>query len=102
MKNTMGYGLNSLLDFEPRCDILAHLIVGSEGTLGFVAEAVFRTIPRLQHAAHRPAGLPRPARPPTRPLPALVETGAATIELMDARRCGWARRSSGPPPSCAT
>ena len=51
MKNTMGYGLNSLLDFQAPVDIMAHLIVGSEGTLGFVAEAVFRTIPRLPHAA---------------------------------------------------
>ena len=49
MKNTMGYGVNSLLDFERPADILAHLIVGSEGTLGFVAAAVFRTIPRLAH-----------------------------------------------------
>ena len=32
-------------------DILAHLMVGSEGTLGFVAEAVFRTVPVLPHAA---------------------------------------------------
>ena len=51
MKNTMGYGLNTLLDFSSPVDIMAHLIVGSEGTLGFVAEAVFRTVPRLQHAA---------------------------------------------------
>ena len=37
MKNTMGYGLNSFLDFDRPVDILAHLLVGSEGTLGFVA-----------------------------------------------------------------
>lgn len=28
MKNTMGYGVNSLLDFERPADMLAHLIVG--------------------------------------------------------------------------
>lgn len=83
MKNTMGYGLNSLLDFRSPVDIMAHLIVGSEGTLGFVAEAVFRTIPRLQHAAAGLLVFPD-LEAANAALPALVETGAATIELMDA------------------
>ena len=83
MKNTMGYGLNSLLDFQAPVDIMAHLIVGSEGTLGFVAEAVFRTIPRLPHAATGLLVFPD-LEAANAALPALVETGAATIELMDA------------------
>lgn len=83
MKNTMGYGLNSLLDFQRPVDIMAHLIVGSEGTLGFVAEAVFRTIPRLQHAAAGLLVFPD-LETANAALPALVETGAATVELMDA------------------
>ena len=83
MKNTMGYGINSLLDFERPSDILAHLIVGSEDTLGFVAEAVFRTIPLLTHVT---TGLLIFAdlEVANTALPALVETGAATRELMDA------------------
>lgn len=83
MKNTMGYGLNSLLDFRKPVDIMAHLIIGSEGTLGFVAEAIFRTIPRLQHAAAGLLVFPD-LEAANAALPALVETGAATIELMDA------------------
>ncbi|RYV52771.1 FAD-binding and (Fe-S)-binding domain-containing protein [Pengzhenrongella frigida] len=83
MKNTMGYGVNSLLDFDKPSDILAHLIVGSEGTLGFVAEAVFRTVPKLNHVT---TGLLvfDDLEAANAALPALVETGAATLELMDA------------------
>jgi D-lactate dehydrogenase len=47
IKNTMGYALNAFLDFDTPLSILWHLLVGSEGTLGFIAEAVFRTIPDL-------------------------------------------------------
>jgi D-lactate dehydrogenase len=82
MKNTMGYGLNSLLDFDRPVDMLAHLIVGSEGTLGFVAEAVFRTIERPAHAATGLLVFPD-LESANAALPAIVETGAATVELMD-------------------
>jgi D-lactate dehydrogenase len=44
MKNTMGYGLNALMEFHRPVDIIAHLLVGSEGTLAFIAEATFRTV----------------------------------------------------------
>ncbi|GLB67190.1 FAD-binding and (Fe-S)-binding domain-containing protein [Arthrobacter mangrovi] len=82
MKNTMGYGLNSFLDFERPVDMLAHLIVGSEGTLGFVAEAVFRTVPRPAHAATGLLVFPD-LEAANAGLPAIVETGAATVELLD-------------------
>lgn len=83
MKNTMGYGINSLLDFDTPVDQLAHLIIGSEGTLAFVAEVVFHTVPIQPHIATSLAIFPS-LNEATQALPGLVGTGAATLELMDA------------------
>jgi D-lactate dehydrogenase len=47
MKNTTGYSLNAFLDFERPVDIFAHLLIGAEGTLAFISEAVLRTVPDL-------------------------------------------------------
>lgn len=44
-KNTVGYSLNAFIDYQDPLDILAHLMIGAEGTLGFIAEAVLQTIP---------------------------------------------------------
>ncbi len=44
-KNTNGYLLNAFLDFDTPLDILTHIMIGSEGTLGFIAEAVLNTLP---------------------------------------------------------
>ncbi|MGH8954595.1 MAG: FAD-binding and (Fe-S)-binding domain-containing protein [Microbacterium sp.] len=83
IKNTMGYGLNSFLDHDDPLDILTHLIVGSEGTLAFVAEATFRTLPVKPSLA---TGLLVFAnlRDATAALSPLVDAGFATIELLDA------------------
>ncbi|GAB3199597.1 FAD-binding and (Fe-S)-binding domain-containing protein [Nocardioides hungaricus] len=83
MKNTMGYGVNAFLDHDAPAEILAHLAVGSEGTLGFVAEATFRTVAVRQEVTSTLAVFASLADA-NRALPALVGTGAATLELMDA------------------
>ncbi|TAE17360.1 MAG: FAD-binding oxidoreductase [Bacteroidetes bacterium] len=44
-KNTVGYSLNALLDYDHPLDCFAHLLVGAEGTLGFIAHTVLKTIP---------------------------------------------------------
>ncbi len=44
IKNTMGYSLNALIDFPDPFDIIGHLMIGSEGTLGFISEIRFRTV----------------------------------------------------------
>ncbi|MEU8171288.1 FAD-binding and (Fe-S)-binding domain-containing protein [Microbispora hainanensis] len=83
IKNTMGYGLNSFLDHDSPAQILAHLVVGSEGTLGFVAEAVLRTVPAHRLAA---TGLLvfRTLREAMAATPELVAAGPAAVELLDA------------------
>lgn len=81
-KNTVGYSVNAFIDFEEPMDILAHLLIGAEGTLGFIAEAVLQTVPDypekltgilyftdIYSACHA-------IRP-------LTNAGAAAVELMD-------------------
>ncbi|MEE6287867.1 FAD-binding and (Fe-S)-binding domain-containing protein [Georgenia sp. MJ173] len=83
MKNTMGYSLHALLDHDRPVDILSHLLVGSEGTLGFVGEVTFRTVPAHPFAATALlvfASLDRA----TDALPGLLAASARTIELLDA------------------
>ena len=44
IKNTTGYSLNALVDFTDPIDILARLMIGSEGTLGFISSITYRTV----------------------------------------------------------
>ncbi|MGB3955174.1 MAG: FAD-binding and (Fe-S)-binding domain-containing protein [Brooklawnia sp.] len=82
IKNTMGYGMNSFIDFDEPVKILEHLMVGSEGTLGFVAEATFRTVPVRPKTA---TGflLFNSMEAATDALPVLVNSGADVVELLD-------------------
>ncbi|TDC51118.1 FAD-binding oxidoreductase [Jiangella ureilytica] len=96
MKNTMGYGLNAFLDHDSPADILAHLVVGSEGTLAFVASATFDTLPVLPHIATALLvfdGIDAAVEA----LPMLVAAGAGAVELMDATSLRVAAADPGAP-----
>ncbi|MEE8341502.1 MAG: FAD-binding and (Fe-S)-binding domain-containing protein [Candidatus Neomarinimicrobiota bacterium] len=45
IKNTIGFSLNSFLDYNHPLDIFAHLLVGSEGTLAFISNVELETVP---------------------------------------------------------
>jgi len=51
LKNTTGYAINSLVDFEDPIDILAHLMIGSEGTLGFISSITYNTVVEHKYRA---------------------------------------------------
>lgn len=100
LKNTMGYGLNSLLDHDTPAEMLARLMIGSEGTLGFVASAVFRTVPVRTHAA---TGLLVMDDLPTAAamVPDLLATGVVTAEMLDAAALRVAQQDRGCPAQIA-
>ncbi len=51
LKNTMGFSINALVDFEDPIEILQHLMIGSEGCLGFIADITFNTVIESEHKA---------------------------------------------------
>ena len=51
IKNTCGYSLNALIDFEDEFEVLEHLIIGSEGTLAFIEEITYYTVEDLKDKA---------------------------------------------------
>jgi D-lactate dehydrogenase len=81
-KNTVGYCLNAFLDFEHPLDILAHLIIGGEGTLAFIAEAVLDTVPDPPYKMTGMLYFESPAKA-CQSIPDLKGTGAAALEFMD-------------------
>lgn len=83
MKNTMGYSVNALLDHDSPVKILEHLMIGSEGTLGWVADVTFRTVPLLTRVATTLLVFDSLERA-TDALVPLGVSGPEAIELMDA------------------
>jgi D-lactate dehydrogenase len=81
IKNTTGYRLCAFLDADEPLEIFRRLLVGSEGTLAFVAEAVFETVPLRPRTTTSWVHFDSIADA-TEPVPDLVSAGASAVELM--------------------
>jgi D-lactate dehydrogenase len=97
MKNTTGYGINALVDFDDPLDILAHLMIGSEGTLGFIAAITYRTVP--DHADKASAlVLFEDLGTACDAVTALKQAPVDAVELMDRPALASVERKPGMPP----
>ena len=94
IKNTTGYSLNALVDFKDPFAIMQQLMVGSEGTLGFIAEVVYKTV--IEHKYKASALIMFPDVPTACSAVPILRDGlpVAAAELMD--RAGLASVESEP------
>jgi D-lactate dehydrogenase len=84
LKNTGGYRLDAFLDAETPAQIMRGLMIGSQGTLGFVAEAVYATLPARRAVTAGLLFFPGPAAAAAA-VPQFAQAGAETVELLDGR-----------------
>jgi D-lactate dehydrogenase len=82
IKNTTGYSLNALIDFEDPYDIMIHLMIGSEGTLGFISDVVYRTVVEHRHKASALMFYPD-VKTACQAIPLLRKQPVAAAELID-------------------
>ena len=101
IKNTCGYSLNALVDFDDPIDILAHLMIGSEGTLGFMARVTYRTVPDPVHKAATLAFFPD-IRSACALIPALRAAAADAVELLDRAALASVQNRPGMPSGLAS
>ncbi|MBI2240369.1 MAG: FAD-binding oxidoreductase [Magnetospirillum gryphiswaldense] len=82
IKNTTGYALNALVDYSDPIDILTHLMIGSEGTLGFIAEITYDTVPDHADKANALVFFPDAALA-AQAVARLKTSPVSAVELMD-------------------
>jgi D-lactate dehydrogenase len=81
-KNTVGYSVNAFIDYEHPLDILAHLLIGAEGTLAFISEAVLETVPDYRYKSTSLLYFPD-IYTACQAIVHLITAGAKAVELMD-------------------
>lgn len=98
IKNTTGYSLNALVDFEDPIDILSHLMVGSEGTLGFISRVTLRTVDEDPHKASALVFFPDIATA-CQAVIRLRGTPVSAVELLDRASMRSVEAKPGMPPA---
>lgn len=96
-KNTTGYSLNAFIDFDRPVDIFRNLLVGSEGTLAFIAEAVLKSVPDLPVKVTGFLIFPDLHAACAAIVP-LRDAGAAALELLDRASLKSVETQPGIPP----
>jgi D-lactate dehydrogenase len=81
IKNTTGYRLCAFLDADDPLEIFRRLLVGSEGTLAYIPEVVFETVPQPPLTTTAWVHFPD-IDAAVAPVTDLVAAGAAAVELM--------------------
>lgn len=86
-----GYSLNALVDFpaDDPIEIIKHLIIGSEGTLGFVSQATYNTVPEWPHKASAFIVFPDVRAACQAASILRDETAVDAVELFDRSVGGW-------------
>ena len=82
IKNVTGYSVNAFIDFEHPMDIFAHLLIGAEGTLGFIVSAELNTIPLLPVYSSAMLYFEN-ATLAAAAAPVIGSSGAVAVEMMD-------------------
>ncbi|WP_415953064.1 FAD-binding and (Fe-S)-binding domain-containing protein [Streptomyces sp. KLOTTS4A1] len=82
IKNTNGYRLDAFLDGATPVEILRGLMVGSEGTFGFISEVVFDTLPLDRQVSSALLFFPT-LSDAAAAVPLFNQAGALAVELMD-------------------
>jgi len=101
MKNTTGYSLNAFIDFDRPVDIFRNVLVGSEGTLAFIAEAVLNSVPDLPVKVTAFLLFPDLHAACAAIIP-LRDAGAAALELLDRASLKSVENQPGIPPTIKT
>lgn len=96
LKNTTGFSLNALVDFDEPLDILNHLMVGSEGTLGFISAVTYDTVPEHPHKASALIVFPD-VESCCQAVPLLKQQPVSAVELLDRRSLRSVENMKGMP-----
>ncbi len=96
LKNTTGFSLNALVDYDDPLDILNHLMVGSEGTLGFISAVTYHTVPDHPHKASALVVFPD-VETCCLAVPVLKQQPVSAVELLDRRSLRSVENKAGMP-----